>query len=89
MEIARRSCALADLERDGGGVFGDEAGMRARHRSQRRHAAARWREACVDGVLHAAYAAALRAETAAERCVPRGLRPQHQRRRRRRRAGRR
>ena len=29
----------------------------------------RWREVCVDGVLHVAYAAALAAESAAHRCV--------------------
>jgi hypothetical protein len=48
----------------------------------------RWREACVDGVLHVAYAAAERAESAAERCVPSALRPHRGRRRRHRRGSR-
>jgi hypothetical protein len=39
----------------------------------------------VDGVLHAAFAAAERAEAAAEHCVPSGWRSQHGRRSRRRR----
>jgi hypothetical protein len=59
--------------------------MRTRRRTRRTPAAARWREACVDGVLHVAFAAAERAENAAERCVPSGWRPQRGRRRRRRR----
>jgi len=54
--------------------------MRTRHRT-RRAPAARWREACVDGVLHVAFAAAERAESAAERCVPSALRPHQSRRR--------
>jgi hypothetical protein len=38
------------------------------HRTTKRQG--RWREACVDGVLHVAYAAALKAESAAQRCTP-------------------
>ena len=54
---------------------GNTRDMRTRRKTRRRPAA-RWREACVDGVLHVAFAAAERAEAAAERCVPSGLRSQ-------------
>jgi hypothetical protein len=50
--------------------------MRVR-RSTRRRPVQRWREVCVDGVMHVAFAAAERAEAAADRCVPSGLRPHH------------
>jgi hypothetical protein len=80
--MTRRSCALADLTREASAVVGEDLSMRGR-RSHRRPAAARWREACVDGVLHVAYAAAVRAESAAERCLPSGLRPRRERRTRR------
>jgi hypothetical protein len=59
--------------------------MRTRRLLRKRPAAARWREACVDGVLHVAYVAAERAESAAEHCVPSAWRPHHPRRRRHRR----
>ncbi|HEX5146631.1 MAG TPA: hypothetical protein VFV85_06385 [Conexibacter sp.] len=55
--------------------------MRTRRLTRRRPPAARWREVCVDGVLHVAFAAAERAESAAERCVPSALRPHRSRRR--------
>jgi hypothetical protein len=58
---------------------------RIRRKAGRAPDAARWREACVDGVLHVAFAAAERAEAAAERCVPSGWRAHHGRRGRRRR----
>jgi len=35
---------------------------------------ARWRAACVDGLLHAAYAAAVAAESTAQRCSRRPAR---------------
>ncbi|HKG37750.1 MAG TPA: hypothetical protein VKB25_02075 [Conexibacter sp.] len=50
--------------------------MRVRRRAPRRPVQ-RWREVCVDGVLHVAFAAAERAEAAAEHCVPSSLRPHH------------
>jgi hypothetical protein len=59
--------------------------MRTRRKTRKRPAAARWREACVDGVLHVAFVAAERAEAAAERCVPGSWRPHRARRHRRRR----
>jgi len=59
---------------------------RRKTRRRRRSANARWRETCVDGVLHVAFAAAERAESAAERCIPDRLRPHRGRRRRHRRA---
>jgi hypothetical protein len=37
----------------------------------RRLTAERWRETCVDGMLHVAFAAAVAAETAAHRCAKR------------------
>jgi hypothetical protein len=44
--------------------------LHRRGRSARRRSSdARWREACVDGVMHAAFAAAIAAETAAQRCA--------------------
>ncbi|HKG03547.1 MAG TPA: hypothetical protein VKB03_10215 [Conexibacter sp.] len=61
--------------------------MRVR-RNTRRRPVQRWREVCVDGVLHAAFAAAERAESAADRCVPSGLRLHHGRRRKHRRGAR-
>jgi hypothetical protein len=59
--------------------------MRTRRKTRKRPAAARWREACVDGVMHVAFVAAERAEAAAERCVPSGWRSHHGRRARHRR----
>ena len=56
--------------------------MRVRRRASKRSATARWREACMDGVLHVAYAAAERAESAAERCVGGAWRPPGARKRR-------
>jgi hypothetical protein len=58
--------------------------MRTR-RKARKPPAARWRETCVEGVLHAAFAAAEHAESAAERCVPSALRSARSRRRKHRR----
>jgi hypothetical protein len=57
--------------------------MRAPRKARRGSSANRWRETCVDGVLHVAFAAAVGAESAAHRCArtlarhrtpPRGLR---------------
>jgi hypothetical protein len=39
------------------------------NRHHRTRATPRWRETCVDGVMHVAYAAAVAAESAAERCA--------------------
>jgi hypothetical protein len=55
--------------------------MRTRRKARKRPAATRWREACMDGVLHVAYVAAERAESAAERCVSSAWRPRGARRR--------
>jgi hypothetical protein len=43
--------------------------MRASRKARGRSPAMRWRETCVDGVLHVAYATAVGAETAAHRCA--------------------
>jgi hypothetical protein len=42
--------------------------MRIPRKARRRRGVQRWRETCVDGVLHAAFAAAAGAEAAAQRC---------------------
>jgi hypothetical protein len=39
------------------------------HRNANTQPLARWRAACVDGLLHAAYAAAVAAESTAHRCA--------------------
>jgi len=43
--------------------------MRVSRNARKRSAPQRWRETCVDGVLHVAFAAAAGAETAAHRCA--------------------
>ncbi|HZV72564.1 MAG TPA: hypothetical protein VFF79_02505 [Conexibacter sp.] len=43
--------------------------MRAPRRAKRRRSDNRWRETCVDGLLHVAFAAAAGAESAAHRCA--------------------
>jgi len=68
------------LTRASGQMYGMH--MPHRRRTQRRRPAAeRWRETCVDGVLHAAFAAAIAAEGAAQRCARHLSRPRRHARR--------